>query len=192
MSRVEDLLRRAQPPAEPPTRYRELAADAALGGGSSNAGGQAARRAWWRRPQTALVGALAVVAVTVIALVAVGTGGGGGGGGGHGTTIALQGKASFAAASGTLQLANSSSDAMRNAVLQVKDLPPAPPGSYYEMWMASGNEDVGIMAFDTNADGTVTVRSAIPANMPWTRCWVSLEHESGAGSTSQPVLGSTA
>ena len=189
MSGVEDLLRRAQPPAEPPPRYRELAADAALGGGYSTAGGRAVRRAWWRRPRTVLAGALAVVAVVMIALVAVGTGSGGG----HGTTIALQGKApSFADATATLQLANSSGEAMRNAVLQVKDLPPAPPGSYYEMWMASGSEDVGIMAFDTNADGTVTVRSAIPANMPWTRCWVSLEHESGSGSTSEPVLGSTA
>ena len=59
------------------------------------------------------------------------------------------------------------------------------------MWFSSGGDSVGLMAFNTEADGTVTVRSAVPTGLAWTRCWVSLEREHNGKTVLQPVLQST-
>ncbi|HEU0194135.1 MAG TPA: anti-sigma factor [Gaiellales bacterium] len=94
-------------------------------------------------------------------------------------------------ASGSLAL-SSPSGAMRAVVLSVKGLPPAPAGHYYEMWMGGkGTEAVGMMVFQTNGSGKVTVRSEVPSGMTWTRCWVTLE-DSREGAAPVPVLTSSA
>ncbi len=37
------------------------------------------------------------------------------------------------------------------------------------MWFSNGDDSVGMMAFNTEADGTVTVHSAVPTGMAWTQ-----------------------
>jgi Anti-sigma-K factor rskA, C-terminal len=97
------------------------------------------------------------------------------------------------AASGSVAL-GSPNGSMRAVVLTVKDLPPAPAGHYYEMWMGGKNDGtggVGMLVFQTNNSGKVTVRSEVPSGITWTRCWVTLENEQN-GSTPVPVLTSSA
>jgi len=95
-------------------------------------------------------------------------------------------------ASGSLSL-GTPSGAMRAVVLTVKGLPPAPTGQYYEMWMGGNSEDnaVGMLVFNTNGSGKITVHSEVPSGVTWTRCWVSLE-DVQQGSAPVPVLTSSA
>jgi hypothetical protein len=95
-------------------------------------------------------------------------------------------------ASGSVSMGYSSG-AMRAVVLTVKGLPPAPTGQYYEMWMGGNSEDnaVGMLVFNTNGSGKITVHSEVPSGVTWTRCWVSLE-DVQQGSAPVPVLTSSA
>ena len=106
-------------------------------------------------------------------------------------SVALSpGSPAFAKASGSIDLGRPDG-AMRPAVLRVQNLPPAPAGEYYEMWFSSGDDTVGMMAFNTESNGTVTVKSAVPSGMAWSRCWVSLERQSGGATVDRPVLRSS-
>lgn len=188
LTRVEDLLRSVPTPLEVPPRYAPIAKAAALGGepaaevvGSSRRGSRSPRR---------LLAAFAVLAVAVGVTLAIGVNGTHSPSGVQ-TTVALSsGSPQFANASGSLELGKADG-AMRTAVLKVDHLPPAPAGEYYEMWFSNGGDSVGLMAFNTEADGTVTVHSAVPTGMAWTSCWVSLEREHNGKTVLQPVLRST-
>ena len=48
-----------------------------------------------------------------------------------------------------------------------------------------------MMAFNTETNGTVTVKSAVPSGMRWSRCWVTLERDTGSGTVQRPVLRSS-
>jgi Anti-sigma-K factor rskA len=95
-------------------------------------------------------------------------------------------------ASGSVSMGYSSG-AMRAVVLTVKGLPPAPAGHYYEMWMGGKGDGngVGMLVFDTNGSGKITVHSEVPSGVTWTRCWVTLE-DVRPGSAPVPVLTSSA
>jgi hypothetical protein len=185
---VEELLRSVPAPSEVPTRYAEVAKEAAIGSDISGGLRSAARRTLPRRRWFAaagvVVGALAATLVFAVA--------DGGSSTSYQSSIALTaGSPSFAKATGSLEIGKADG-AMSPAVLRVSDLPPAPAGEYYEMWFTSKDDTVGIMAFNTNADGTVKVDGAIPAGMHWDRCWVSLESDAGNGHTVvKPVLHSS-
>ena len=185
---VEALLRSVPQPSEVPPRYAALAKAAALDGGSARDVVRASSRGSWspRRLFAAAAVAVAAVAVTLALAVnatrsPVGVD--------HTVTLA-SGCPAFADASGTIEFGRPDG-AMRQAVLRVENLPPAPAGEYYEMWFSSGNDSVGMMAFNTDPNGTVTVRSAVPSGMTWTHCWVTLERESNGKTIVQPVLRST-
>jgi hypothetical protein len=72
-------------------------------------------------------------------------------------------------------------------VLKVHGLASQPAGRYYQMWFASGGDRVAVIAFNTSSSGSATVRSAIPSNMAWTRCWITLDSWR-AGAPEVPVL----
>jgi len=190
MSSIEDVLRRVGPPAEVPERFHAASAEAALGDGSVVAAtNRALRGAWWRRrPAVAIAGAVAACVVLAVALVMAT-----GGSDRYHTTVALSGVApQFSNASATFELGAEDGQAMRTAVLTVKNLPPAPAGSYYDMWMTSGaGDDVSLMAFDTNKNGSITVRTSIPADIPWKRCVVSLKSQADPSAKPQAVLKSS-
>ena len=188
LTRVEDLLRSVPTPSEVPPRYAPIAKAAALGGeppaevvGSSRRASRSPRR---------LLAAAAVLVGAVAVTLAFGVNGTRSPSTVEATVALSSGSPQFASASGTLELGHAEG-AMRPAVLKVDHLPPAPAGEYYEMWFSNGDDSVGLMAFNTEADGTVTVHSAVPTGMAWTRCWVSLEREHNGKTVLQPVLQST-
>ena len=163
LTRVEDLLRSVPTPSEVPPRYAPIAKAAALGGEPPCRGCR--------------------IVSARIALAAATTGGGCGVGGAVAVTLAFgvngtrspstveasvalsPGSPQFASASGKPLELGHAKGAMRPAVLKVDHLPPAPAGEYYEMWFSNGDDSVGLMAFNTEADGTVTVHSAVPTGM---------------------------
>ncbi len=190
-TRVEDLLRSVPAPADPPARYAQVAKEAALGqdqpglAGSLRRAPRARPRRGWFALGGALVGALA--ATLAIAVFS----GGSSPMKVESSVPLVSGSSTFALASGSLDL-GAPDGAMRPAVLKVSDLPPAPKGEYYEMWFSDGDDKVGMMAFNTAADGTVEVQGAVPAGMTWDHCWVSLERQAPNGDTVvKPVLRSS-
>jgi hypothetical protein len=188
LTRIEDLLRSVPTPMEVPARYAPVAKAAALGEPAANDVVTPVRSA--RRPRRWFAAA-AVLAGAVAAAVAIGVIRN------HSSPMYVQesvalkpGSPAFAKASGSIDLGRPDG-AMRPAVLRVQNLQPAPSGEYYEMWFSSGDDTVGMMAFNTETNGMVTVRSAVPAGMRWTRCWVTLERESGGTIVQRPVLRSS-
>jgi Anti-sigma-K factor rskA len=183
---VEDLLRSVPVPSEVPARYESMARAAALEGTQIPEVVQrervSSRRPRWFALGAALAGVAAVVLVVGLLVTRSSND--------VQQTITLQGTPAFASSSGTVDL-GAPDGAMRPAVMTIKGLPPAPAGEYYEMWFSSGSDSVGMMAFNTESDGTVTVHSAIPSGMGWKRCWVSLEREQGGKTVVQPVMAST-
>jgi Anti-sigma-K factor rskA len=190
LTEIEQLLRSTPAPAEVPAGFEALARAAAL---ESAPGAVVRGPAVDRRPRFAwgrgrLGPAVAVLAAAAAASLYFGVGGRGNGFPAQ-TTVALAAvKGSpMPAASGTLQV-GAANGAMRPVVFKVSGLQPAPAGHYYEMWFATGNESVEIMAFNTASDGSVTVHSEIPVGMSWKRCWVSMESGSPAIDQQQPTV----
>jgi hypothetical protein len=73
---------------------------------------------------------------------------------------------------------------VRDVHVHVNGLPPAPKGGYYELWMQDGSsEPTGLVAFDTSGSGSVVANTTIPKDMPWTKCWVTLERADGSRTT---------
>lgn len=184
---IEDLLRAVHAPMEVPARYAPVAKAAALGQPAASDVVAPARTA--RSPRRWFAAA-ALVAVAAVAGIVIGVSRS------HSpmhveTTVALSaGSPAFANASGSIDF-GSADGAMRPAILRVQNLPPAPSGEYYEMWFSTGDETVGMMAFNTETNGTVTVKSAVPSGMRWSRCWVTLERDTGSGTVQRPVLRSS-
>ena len=185
---VERLLQSVPAPLAVPTDAAHAARDAALQQRPPREAVVHSRRRSRLRSRRLLPAAVVLVAAVVASLVI------GVGGRSTGThvqqTVALV-SARSDAASGSVALA-SPSGSMRAVVLTVNGLPPAPAGHYYEMWMGGKGEGngVGMMVFQTNASGKVTVRSEVPSGITWTRCWVTLE-DTSEGGADVPVLTSS-
>jgi hypothetical protein len=74
----------------------------------------------------------------------------------------------------------SANDAVRPVVVRVSHLKPAPAGGYYELWMKTGPGDpTGLVAFNTGSGGDIVAHTTMPADLGWTRCWVTLETSDG-------------
>jgi hypothetical protein len=188
---VERLLRSVPAPVDVPAEAADAARAAALERRPPREAVVHSPRRSRVRNRRFLPAALVLVAAVAASLVI------GVGGRSSGThiqqTVALV-SARSDAASGSVALGNPIG-AMREVVLTVKGLPPAPAGHYYEMWMGGKNEGegngVGMLVFQTNGSGTITVRSEVPSRISWTRCWVTLEDARG-GAAAVPVLTSSA
>ena len=95
----------------------------------------------------------------------------------------LQGGPAAASASAVLDIGTSRGP-VRNVQMHVSGLRPAPKGGYYELWMQNGSSDpTGLVAFDTSGTGRVVAHTTIPKDMPWTKCWVTLERADGSRTT---------
>jgi Anti-sigma-K factor rskA len=170
---VERLLRSVSPPVDVPGDAADAARAAALERRSSREAVVHSPRRSRLRAGRLLPAAIVLVAAAVASLVI------GVGGRSTGThfqqTVALV-SARRDAASGSVAM-GAPTGSMRAVVLTVKGLPPAPAGHYYEMWMGGNSvgSGVGLLVFNTNGSGRVTVHSEVPSGITWTRCWVTLE-----------------
>jgi Anti-sigma-K factor rskA len=177
MSEVEEMLRAAGAPGEPPASFHEAARQAALGTPDvvrlrppMRMDGRLSR----------LLMAAAVLTASAAAALVIGVGGNQMS---VDRRISLAGAPAAPQASAVIEL-GSANDAVRTVVLRVSHLKPAPSGGYYEMWMQTRNGDpTGLVAFNTTSGGDVVARTTMPADMTWTRCWVTLETANGHRST---------
>ena len=174
---VEEMLRAAGPLEAPPAHLHAAARDAALGAGDVVR----------LRPPVRMDGRLARVllaaaVLTASALTALVIGVGGS----RLTVehrISLSGAPSAANASAVIDV-GAANGAVRPLVLHVSRLAPAPKGGYYELWMQTGAGDpTGMVAFNTDSGGGVVAQTTMPADMGWSRCWVTLESADGHRST---------
>jgi len=177
LNEIEDMLREAGAPESPPAQFR-IAARAAALAEPEVVELHSRRRVRARGGRFALAAAV-LVASTAAALV-IGVGG---------SQMRVDRSVQLAAA-GPAQSASAvmdigaASDNVRDVVVHVHGLKPAPAGGYYELWMQNGGEEpTGIVAFDTGSDGHVDARTTLPAGMTWTRCWVTLERANGTATT---------
>jgi hypothetical protein len=166
LEHVEAALRAAGPPLDPPAHYAQAARRAALSGPEVVRLDTArSRRRGWQRPLLAV----AVIAASTIAALVIGVGG---------NNMQVERQVPLTAAAGSSASASvdfgKADGPVRPVVLKVSGLPPAPDGTYYEMWMSDGDEQMPVGAFDTASDGTVTAKMTIPSDMGWKRCWVTV------------------
>ena len=172
---IEQRLRAAGPPPSPPGGYAEVARAAALGPPPP---AEVVRLP--ARRTSSLMRALlaaAVIAVSAAGALLIGVGGNDGVRVQH--TVALAGDGG---AQASLDIGQEEGP-LRDVVLHVSGLDPAPDGRYYEMWMSDGNDDMALMAFNTGDDGSVEVRAQMPSGLGWDDCWVTMEGSSGQPST---------
>jgi hypothetical protein len=190
---IERLLQSVPAPAEVPAGLEAVARAAALDPERGTAVTAGPARAAFRQSRWGslrwgrLVPAACVLVGAAAASLVIGVGGRGQGISVQ-STVALRAAGTTAgAAHASLQLGNTNGP-MRPIVFTVSGLRPASPGKYYEMWFSSGKEKVGMLAFNTGADGSVTVRGEIPISMTWSRCWVTLEDGLDGHEGQRPVL----
>jgi anti-sigma-K factor RskA len=180
ISEIEELLREIGPPPTPPEHLHAVARDAALSGGEVIA---LAPRVRPRGRAGRLVLAAAVLTASAAAALVIGVGGNAAQ---IERTIHMQGVGSASAATAQVDFASSGGRPVREMVLHVDGLPPAPTNGYYELWMQHGNGDpVGLLAFDTPQSGHVVIHSSMPSGLSWTKCWVTVERPNG---TDVPVM----
>ena len=175
ISEIEDRLREAGAPPTPPDHLHGIARAEALG----QADVVDIRSAV--RPSSRfgrLVLAAAVLTASAAAALVIGVGGSGF----HvDRSINLQGASHRPAPSST---SARPAGPVRDVQMHVHGLPPAPKGGYYELWMQDGSSDpTGLVAFDTSGTGGVVADTTIPKDMPWTKCWVTLERADGSRTT---------
>ncbi|HET6849208.1 MAG TPA: anti-sigma factor [Gaiellales bacterium] len=182
INEIEDMLREAGTPDAPPAHFHAAARSAALG--EHEVVELRTRRRMRARGGRFALAAAVLVASTAAALV-IGVGG---------SRMQVDRSVHLTAA-GPVQSASAvmdigaASDNVRDVVVHIQGLKPAPAGGYYELWMQNGgDEPTGIVAFDTGSNGHVDARTTLPAGMTWTRCWVTLERADGSRTT---VLTST-
>ena len=180
ISEIEDLLREVGPPPTPPEHFHAVAREAALSGGEVIA---LAPRGRPRGRAGRLALAAAVLTASAAAALVIGVGG-------NALqiqrTIHMQGVGSASAATAQVDFATSGGQPVREMVLHVDGLPPAPANGYYELWMQHGKGDpIGLLAFDTPRSGHVVIHSSMPSGLSWTRCWVTVERPNG---TDVPVM----
>jgi hypothetical protein len=177
MSDVEDMLKAAAAPIDPPAHFRDVAREAALGS-ADVVRLRPVLRMDNRLARLSL--AAAVLLASALAALVIGVGG---------STmsvdqrIALGGAGRSPQASATVEL-GSADGAIRAVVVRVDNLGPAPKGGYYELWMQTGaGEPTGMVTFNTGSDGDVVAHTTMPAGMTWSRCWVTLETADGHHTT---------
>jgi anti-sigma-K factor RskA len=173
-SDIEQLLRAAGPPLDPPAELRARAREAALG--------PARRRPYWPRLEFRLGTGLAAAAAVAAVVAAFALGLGRGSEPAVATTISLAGKGG---ASGTVQL-HKPRDGNVKVELRVQGLPQAPHGHYYTLWYKVGDKSVSGVIFNTSADGSGYVEATAPASLDWRRCWIS--EDSVQGEDERPVM----
>ena len=125
--------------------------------------------------------AAAVLTASAAAALVIGVGGSGF----HvDRSVHLQGAGPVASASAVVDVGSSGGGPVRDVQVHVNGLPAAPKGGYYELWMQDGSsEPTGLVAFDTSGTGSVVANTTIPKDMPWTKCWVTLERADGSRTT---------
>ena len=168
ISEIEDRLREAGAPPTPPDHLHGIARAEALGQADVVDIRSVVR-------PSSRVGRLVLAAAVLTASAAAALVIGVGGSGFHvDRSVNLQGGPGAASASGPV----------RDVQMHVSGLPPAPKGGYYELWMQDGSsEPTGLVAFDTSGTGRVVADTTIPKDMPWTKCWVTLERADGSRTT---------
>jgi hypothetical protein len=175
MRDIEERLRAAGSPPSPPAGYADMARAAALGPAPA-----ADVVRFPVRRTTSLMRALlaaAVIAVSAAGALLIGVGGHDGVRVTH--TVALAGDSGARA---SLDIGEEDGP-LRDVVLHVSGLDPAPDGRYYEMWMSDGNDSMALMAFNTCHDGTVDVRAQMPSGIGWDDCWITIEGRAGTHTT---------
>ena len=174
ISEIEDRLREAGAPPTPPDHLHGIARAEALGQADVVDIRSAVR-------PSSRVGRLVLAAAVLTASAAAALVIGVGGSGFHvDRSLNLHGPAS---ASAVVDIGTSSGP-VRDVQMHVSGLPPAPEGGYYELWMQDGSsEPTGLVAFDTSGTGRVVADTTIPKDMPWTKCWVTLERADGSRTT---------
>jgi hypothetical protein len=177
MTEVEEMLRAAGAPENPPAHLRDVARTAALGTGDV-----VRLRPTLRMDNrfARLTLAAAVLLASALAALVIGVGGNSMS---IDKRISLDGSTAAPQASATIELGSPGS-AVRNVVVRVDNLPPAPKGGYYELWMQTGPGDpTGMVTFNTGSDGDIVAHTTMPSAMTWSRCWVTLETVDGHHST---------
>jgi hypothetical protein len=179
INQIEDMLREAGKPETPPAHFRDAARQAALGGGSDIVQLRSSTRVRARGGRVALAAAVLVASAAAALVIGVG---------GNRMEVVRSVHLSSASPTGTSASAvldiGSESNNVRDLVVHVDGLKPAPEGGYYELWMQNGgDEPTGIVAFDTNESGDADAKATLPAGMGWTRCWVTLETANGSRTT---------
>jgi hypothetical protein len=177
ISEIEDRLREAGAPPTPPDHLHGIARAEALGQADVVDIRSVVR-------PSSRVGRLVLAAAVLTASAAAALVIGVGGSGFHvDRSVNLQGGPSAASASAVVDIGKSSGP-VRNVQMHVNGLRPAPKGGYYELWMQNGSGDpTGLVAFDTSGTGRVVADTTIPKDMPWTKCWVTLERADGSRTT---------
>jgi anti-sigma-K factor RskA len=174
INEIEDMLREAGRPEAPPVHFRDLARREALGQG------EVVEMRAPLRPRGAggrLLLAAAVLVASAAAALVIGVGGN------RMQVYRSVHLAGSGSASAVVDIGNSH-NGVRQLVLHVDGLRPAPAGGYYELWMQKGNSDpTALAAFDTGSSGHVVANASMPASLGWTRCWVTLERSDGSSST---------
>jgi hypothetical protein len=172
LRRVEERLRAAGPSATPPGGYAEIARAAALGEVPHQA---PARAKVIRLPGSGSFSAIraalaaAVIAVSVAGALIIGVGGSDPMRVEHSVSLSGDG-----GATGSVDIAEANGP-VRDLVVRIEGLEPAPEGRYYEMWFSHNGDVMAVVAFNTSREGKVEVRSAMPAGIGWESCWVTLE-----------------
>ena len=177
ISEIEDRLREAGAPPTPPAHLHAIARAEALGQPDVVDIRSVVR-------PSSRVGRLVLAAAVLTASAAAALVIGVGGSGFHvDRSVNLQGAGRVASASAVVDV-GSSGGPVRDVQVHVNGLPPAPKGGYYELWMQDGSsEPTGLVAFDTSGTGSVVANTTIPKDMPWTKCWVTLERADGSRTT---------
>jgi len=177
ISEIEDRLREAGAPPSPPAHLHGIARAEALGQPDVVDIRSVVR-------PSSRVGRLVLAAAVLTASAAAALVIGVGGSGFHvDRSLNLHGAGAAASASAVVDIGTTSGP-VRDVQMHVNGLRPAPNGGYYELWMQDGSSDpTGVVAFDTSRAGGVVADTTIPKDMPWTRCWVTLERADGSRTT---------
>jgi hypothetical protein len=180
---VEAMLRSAGPPADVPAHLHAAAREAALGGARPPDIVQlpTGRPVRWRVARLALVAA--VLTLSTVAALVIGVGGNG---------MAVEHTVHMSGNAGASAVVDfgQADGALRPLRIKVSRLASAPDGRYYQMWLSKGDETMAVAVFDTDSGGSAELTSAMPADMGWDHCWVTLEDPSPNGA-SATVLRST-
>jgi hypothetical protein len=178
ISEIEDRLREAGAPPTPPAHLHEIARAEALGPPDVVDIRSVVR-------PSSRVGRLVLAAAVLTASAAAALVIGVGGNGFHvDRSVNLEGAGRVASASAVVDIGSSAGGPVRDVKVHVNGLRPAPKGGYYELWMQDGSsEPTGLVAFNTSGSGSVVANTTIPEDMPWTKCWVTLERADGSRTT---------
>ena len=178
INEIEEMLREAGAPMQPPASFHAVARAAALGEGDVVPMRSRVRP---RGRTGRLMLAAAVLTASAAAALVIGVGGNRMS---VARSISLGGSGANAGATAVVDIGSAGDNPIRQVRVRVQGLDPAPEGGYYELWMQDGtSEATGMVAFNTQDDGDVVAHTSMPADMGWTKCWVTLETPDGRRTT---------